>query len=434
MEVLPASFLDGEIVLPGDKSVSHRSAILAAMANGVTHIYNFSASADCASTIACLRALGVSVKKVGSEVTVHGVGKTGFTAPSEPLDCGNSGTTMRLISGALAGQPFDSVLTGDDSLRGRPMRRVIVPLTHMGAAIEAADGTAPLLVRGRHPLSAADIVPEVASAQIKSAVLLAGLNAEGTTSVSESTPTRDHTERMLRWLGVEVEESAVAGGRKLSVSGDAVLTARDLVVPSDISAAVFFMVAASCLPGSDIVMKGVGVNGSRQAVIDVLRRFGAMIEISNEREICNEPVADIQVRGGLNQAMASASNRVDGDTIAGIIDEIPALAIFGTQLDGGLTIRDAGELRVKESDRISTVVANLKKMGADVEEFEDGFRVGRSRLKGADVDPAGDHRIAMAFAVAGLFAEGSTTIEDADCCAVSFPGFFEVLNASARRS
>jgi 3-phosphoshikimate 1-carboxyvinyltransferase len=338
------------------------------------------------------------------------------------------------MSGVLAGQPFDSVLTGDDSLRGRPMRRVIVPLTHMGAAIEAADGRAPLLIRGRHPLSAADIVPEVASAQIKSAVLLAGLNAEGTTSVSESTPTRDHTERMLRWLGVEVEESAVAGGRKLSVSGDAVLTARDLVVPSDISAAVFFMVAASCLPGSDIVMKGVGVNGSRQAVIDVLRRFGAMIEISNEREICNEPVADIRVRGGLNQAMASASNRVDGDIIAGIIDEIPALAIFGTQLDGGLTIRDAGELRVKESDRISTVVANLKKMGADVEEFEDGFRVGRSRLKGADVDPAGDHRIAMAFAVAGLFAEGSTTIEDADCCAVSFPGFFEVLNASARRS
>ncbi|MEP7213538.1 MAG: 3-phosphoshikimate 1-carboxyvinyltransferase [Acidobacteriota bacterium] len=433
MKIEPVSFLKGEVILPGDKSVSHRSAILASMADGTTRIDNFSASADCASTLECLRGLGVSIERDGSHVKVNGVGKTGFVRPDAPLDCGNSGTTMRLLSGVLAGQQFDSILTGDDSLRNRPMRRVITPLARMGAVIDAADGTAPLFIRGRNPLRSATIVPEVASAQIKSAILLAGLNSDGITSVIESTPTRDHTERMLRWLGTDVSEEVFETYKKVSVSGDSDLSARDIVVPSDISAAVFFMVAASCLPGSEVWMKGVGVNGSRRAIIEVLRGFGADIEISDERDVCNEPVADIRVKGGLRHGTAS-SDRVEGDLIAGIIDEIPALAVFGTQLDSGLVVRDAAELRVKESDRIKTVVENLRRMGADVEEFDDGFAVRRSQLKGAKIYPAGDHRIAMAFAVAGLFAEGPTQIEEAECCEVSFPGFFDVLGGVSRPS
>ena len=286
MKIEPVSYLKGEVVLPGDKSVSHRSAILAAMANGTTSIENFSASADCASTLACLSALGVNVERDGPHVKVRGVGKAGFARPGEPLDCGNSGTTMRLLSGVLAGQKFDSILTGDDSLRKRPMRRVITPLAEMGATIDAADGMAPLFIRGSNPLNSALIVPEVASAQIKSAILLAGLNSDGITSVIESTPTRDHTERMLRWLGTDIGEEVFETYKKVSVSGDSILTARNMVVPSDISAAVFFMVAASCLPGSEVLMKGVGVNGSRRAVVDVLRGFGAEIDVTNEREVC----------------------------------------------------------------------------------------------------------------------------------------------------
>jgi 3-phosphoshikimate 1-carboxyvinyltransferase len=432
MKIGPVSYLRGEVVLPGDKSVSHRSAILASMANGATSIENFSASADCASTLECLRSLGVEIERDDSHVSVNGVGKTGFARPAAPLDCGNSGTTMRLLSGVLAGQGFDSILTGDDSLRKRPMRRVITPLSSMGAIIDAADGVAPLFIRGQNPLRSATIVPEVASAQIKSAVLLAGLNSDGITSIIESTATRDHTERMMRWLGADVRDEVSETGKKVSVSGDAVLIARDIVVPSDISAAVFFMVAAACLSGSEVLMKGVGVNGSRRAIVDVLRGFGADIEITDQREVCNEPVADIRVTGGLRQPRVR-SNRIEGATIAGIIDEIPALAVFGTQLEGGIEVRDAGELRVKESDRITTVVENLQRMGADVEEFADGFAVRRSALKGATVYPAGDHRIAMAFAVAGLFAEGVTEIEEAECCDVSFPGFFEALDGVSRR-
>lgn len=398
------------------------------MAEGTTRIVNFSASADCASTIDCLRGLGVEIVKEGPVVTVKGVGKTGFKMPSGPLDCGNSGTTMRLLSGVLAGQDFDSVLTGDASLRKRPMRRVIEPLSSMGTIIDAADGEAPLFIRGRNPLDAVTVQPEVASAQIKSAILLAGLNANGVTAVIESTSTRDHTERMLRWLGADVVEKEIDAGREISVSGRAVLSAHDIVVPSDISAAAFFIVAASCLPGSELVMKGVGVNGSRRAIIEVLREFGADIEITSEREVCNEPIADIRVSGGLRRN-ETKSNLVSGPVIASIIDEIPVLAIFGTQLAGGIEIRDAAELRVKESDRIRTVVDNLRRMGAEVEEFADGFSVRPTILKGAKIFPDGDHRIAMAFAVAGLFAGGATEIEESECCDVSFPGFFGVLGA-----
>jgi len=433
MQVLPADFLRGEVALPGDKSISHRSAILTAMAGGASRIENFSASADCTSTLECLSLLGIRIERDGTSVIVNGVGKKGFIRPAVSLDCGNSGTTMRLLCGVLAGQTFDSVLTGDDSLVTRPMRRVVTPLESMGAKIDSRDGNAPLHIFGKNPLRAASVTPEVASAQIKSAILLAGLNSDGATSVIEATPTRDHTERMLEWLGVQVNVERLADKTKITVSGNATLAARDILVPGDISAATFFMVAAACLPHSEIVMKNVGINGSRRAVIDILIMMGANIEISNERESCNEPVGDLWVRSGISDILKETIV-IDGNLIPGLIDEIPALAVFGTQLDSGLEIRDAAELRVKESDRITTVVENLKRMGAGVEEFPDGFRVMRSKLSGARVDSAGDHRIAMAFAVAGLMADGITTIEGAECCDVSFPGFFDAVKAVSRIS
>ncbi len=417
--------------MPGDKSISHRAAILLAMSEGKARITNFSLSADCAATLKCLRALGVKIDQSGTTVTITGAGKSGFQEPSAPLDCENSGTSMRLLAGVLAGQHFESVLTGDRSLRKRPMGRVIGPLELMGARIESDSGRAPLSIRGRNPLRARTLTPDVASAQIKSAILIAGLNSDGTTSVIEEVPTRDHTERMFRWLGVDVGISSLDDGALISIDGRSRLTARDIAVPSDISAAAFFMVAAAVLPGSDIEMNGVGINSSRRAIIDVLKRLGADIALTNVREACNEPVADIRVLGGIGRA-GTISNIIDGGMTASLIDELPVLAVFGTQIETGLEIRDAAELRVKESDRIAAVVSNLKLMGADVEECGDGLVVRRSALSGARLDSAGDHRIAMAFAVAGLLADGPTDINGAECCDVSFPGFFEVLADAAK--
>ncbi len=425
MLIRPAKSLQGEIALPGDKSISHRAALLSAMAVGETRIENFATSADCASTLSCLERLGVEIRRDGTTVLVRSAGKTGFLQPEGPLDCGNSGTTMRLLLGILAGQEFGSILTGDDSLRSRPMQRVIGPLSTMGAVIDTDAGRAPLTVHGGNALRAIEHRPEVASAQIKSCVLLAGLYAQGETSVIETVPTRDHTERMLRWLGVDVREMPTDGVTKISLSGESVLTAKDLTVPADISAAAFFMVAAACLPASHIEISNVGLNPTRSAVIEVLKHeFGADVEVSDQREVNNEPAGTLIVRGGL---APQRSDRIDGKRVADLIDELPVLAVLGTQLEAGLEVRDAAELRVKESDRIAAVVENLKRMGADVDEFDDGFRIGRSVLRGARVDSFGDHRIAMAFAVAGLLAEGETEIDGFDCAAVSFPGFFEVL-------
>lgn len=427
MKVNSAKNLRGEIILPGDKSISHRAAIFSAMAEGVTRISNFGTSADCAATVKCLEALGVQVEREGSNLTVTGVGKTGFMAPSKDLDCENSGTTMRLMSGVLAGQNFDSVLIGDESLQKRPMKRVMDPLRLMGATIDGVENRAPLRISGRHPLNAIDFEPTVASAQIKSCVLLAGLNSDGKTSVLETVATRDHTERMLRWFGVDVRETTVDEGVKLSVSGDSRLTANDLHIPADLSSAAFFIVAAAFLDGSWVTMPNVGINPSRRAVIDVLRELGIDIEISAEREVCNEPVGNLIVRGHADIAALKTRNLFDGGVIANMIDEIPILAVAGTQLAGGLEIRNASELRKKESDRIAAIVENLRRMNASVEEFEDGFRVERSDLKGAVIDSFGDHRIAMAFAVAGLLAKGETEIRGAESAAVSFPAFFDTL-------
>jgi 3-phosphoshikimate 1-carboxyvinyltransferase len=428
VKIGPAKRLTGEISLPGDKSISHRAAMLGSIASGKTRISNFASSADCAATILCFQQLGVPIIRSGTDVVISGSGKRGLRVSDAPLDCANSGTTMRLMSGILAGQSFKSVLTGDDSLRSRPMKRVIDPLSQMGASINSLDGRAPLEIQGGN-LNAIRYSLPVASAQIKSCVLLAGLYVDGVTTVIEPTPTRDHTERMLRGFGVDVSTRSKSEGSEIIISGESDLRSIDITVPGDVSSAAFFMVAAACLPGSTLRLKSVGLNPTRSAIIDVLRRFGAQIEIKGENETSGEPTGDIAITGGLDRP--GAQNVVSGKTIANLIDEIPILAVFGTQLEGGLEVRDASELRVKESDRIRSIVENLRRMNADIEEFEDGFRVGRSKLKGATVDSFGDHRIAMAFGVAGLLAEGETEIMGAECADVSFPGFFDVLASVA---
>lgn len=437
MEIQPANFLKGTIKLPGDKSISHRAAIFSALANGDTRIENYATSADCASTLSCLENLGVEIKRENSTVHIKGVGKNGLTKPSKDLDCGNSGTTMRLLAGVLAGQPFDSVLTGDNSLSKRPMRRVIEPLTRMGAVIESENGCAPLRIRGVNPLQAIVYQMPVASAQVKSCILLAGLNAAGQSviqnpkSAAQNPTSRNHTELMLRYLGAEITENftATLDGfvQDIAVNGNTELRAQNLNVPSDVSSAAFFIVAASCLENSEIVLENVGLNPTRTAIIEVLRRFGADIEIFNQREMCNETIGDLTVRGRGKLVPQTVSNVVDGDIIANLIDEIPILAVFGTQLENGLEIRGAAELRVKESDRIKSVVENLRRMNAAVEEFPDGFKVGKSDLRGAAVEAFGDHRIAMSFAIAALLAVGATTISGAESAGVSFPEFFQTL-------
>ncbi len=397
--------------------------MFAAMADGRSEISNFASSADCDSTLRCLGSLGIKIIRSGSNVKVHG-GQ--FISPPSPLDCGNSGTTMRLLAGILAGRQVEAILIGDTSLSTRPMGRVIGPLTEMGAVIDSNDGTAPLTIVGGRPLAGKDHQLKIASAQIKSCLLLAGLGASGTTTVHEPATTRDHTERMLRWFGAEID-TAVPG--VISIRGGQTLSARTFIVPGDISSAAFFLVAAACLDGSDLTLKGVGMNPTRTGIVEVLTRAGVDLTISAERNECGEPVADIFIRGSVNILESAPPLLLDGAIIANIIDEIPTLAILGTKLGGGIEIRGANELRVKESDRIRSVVEGLQRMGSIVEEFEDGLRVHPSRLTGATIDSHGDHRIAMAFAVAGLMADGESEILDAECVDVSFPGFFQTLQS-----
>ncbi len=435
MKVQPTKSIVGKITLPGDKSISHRAAIFSAMATGETRLENFATSADCASTLDCLRNLGVEITQENSTVFVKGVGKTGFQKPIRNLDCGNSGTTMRLMSGVLAGQNFDAVLVGDESLQKRPMKRIIEPLTQMGAKIEAENYCAPLKIYGKNPLQAIFYKLPVPSAQVKSCILLAGLNAVGKSEIQSAT-SRNHTELMLRYLGAEIEEKFVEAEdgfvHQVSIDGNSKLIAKDLKIPSDISSAAFFIVAAACLKNSEIILENVGLNPTRTAIVEVLQAFGASIEILNRKEVCNEIVGDLFVRGLMSFAPKTVPNIISGDVIANLIDEIPILAVFGTQIENGLKVRNAEELRVKESDRIAAVVENLRRMNGRVEEFPDGFRVGKSDLKGAVVDSFGDHRIAMAFAVAALFAEGETEIVGAECAGISFPEFFETIWSVSR--
>ena len=432
MIIRPAKFINGVVTVPGDKSISHRAAIIASIAEGGSQIKNFSTGEDCASTVRCLLQLGVQMEQNGANLFVRGVGTAGFRKPDEPLDCGNSGTTMRLLAGLLAGQNFETVLTGDASLRQRPMNRIIDPLHLMGAEVESAGGKAPLTIRRTKPLNAINYSLPVASAQVKSCVLLAGLNADGRTSVIEPVQTRDHTEGMLRGFGGDVSVTESAEGRIISVPRRMHLSARNMTIPSDISSAAFFIAAAACMKDSTLELPNLGINPTRAAIIDFLLEFGVEIEMSAITESCGEPVARLRV-SGRGRPKCEDAVKITGKRIANLIDEIPILAVFGTQIEEGIEIRDAVELRVKESDRIAAIVKNLRRMGADVEEFDDGFRVGRSQLIGAEVDSFGDHRIAMAFAVAGLFAEGDTIIKNPECADISFPGFYELLESVVQR-
>jgi 3-phosphoshikimate 1-carboxyvinyltransferase len=400
--------------LPGDKSISHRALILGALADGWTRVHGLSTGADVLSTARCLRALGAEIE----ETAVRGFGLDGVRKAEGPLDCGNSGTTMRLLAGILAAQNFVSELTGDESLTRRPMDRVVKPLREMGAQAQWP----PLRVGGRVPLHGIEYRMPVASAQVKSALLLAGLFAEGTTAVIEPVPTRNHTEVMLRAMGVDVRSD----GARVEVSKAGRLAPLDIEVPGDLSAASFWMIAGGLMPGSTLHIPGVGVNPTRTAFLELLRSSGFSIESSAERDSGGEPVADLLV-----QAISDADPlSVVGDAAAQMIDELPVLAVAATQLHGASMISGAAELRVKESDRIGAMAEGLTAMGAEIMALEDGWTInGPKKLHGARVRSLGDHRVAMALAVAGLFADGVTEIEDAECVEISYPGFFDELEA-----
>jgi 3-phosphoshikimate 1-carboxyvinyltransferase len=437
----------GRISLPGDKSISHRAAILAALARGRSRITNFSTSEDCARTLACLVQLGVRIERDDESVFIEGVGLQGLRASALPLDCGNSGSTMRMLAGVLAGQDFVSTLTGDVSLRSRPMRRITEPLEMMGARILSEDGRAPLRLTGSRMLRGLSYELPVASAQLKSAILFAGLNADGRTEVIEQQgSTRDHTERMLRWFGVPV------GNRTISDNGltkEAVIIenctqfyAQDGAIPGDLSSAAFFLAAAALLPGSKLNINQVGLNPTRTQLIAVLRGLGVDVRPEVARrggrlpEDFHEPFGDVRVTGGAGLAPLEPgrSNVLRGNVIPQVIDELPMLAVLGSQVMGGISIRDAAELRVKESDRISATVENLRAMGAEVIEHDDGLTISeRTPLRGARINAHKDHRIAMAFAIAALIAEGESEIVDADCVNVSFPEFFKLLESVVER-
>ncbi len=424
--------------MPGDKSISHRAALIAALAKGSSHISNFSTSEDCASTLSCLMKLGVLIEREGNNVRVEGPGSGRLSAPSEPLECGNSGSTMRMLAGTLAGQNFTSTLTGDGSLRARPMKRIIEPLEMMGVHVHSEDGKPPLTIEGRASLKGIRYDLPVASAQVKSCLLLAGLQATGRTEVIETLGmTRDHTERMLKWFGVPVETKASTDGfDTVTIDGPASFAARDVNIPGDISSAAFFIAGAALLPGSKLEIEGVGLNPTRTQFLSTLQSLGLEVSTRAAYEECNELVGTVRVSGGMNRESEEQrrSNVVNGALIPKLVDELPLLAVVGTQITGGIEIRDARELRFKETDRISATVKNLRAMGAEVKEFDDGLAVaGPVRLRGAKLDPEGDHRIAMAFSIAALLADNESEIVGEDCVGISFPEFFDLLDPLVER-
>lgn len=476
MKITPARLIKGRLRLPGDKSISHRAALIAALARGESYLANFSTSSDCAATLACLAQLGVRIERNGNDIRGDGVGGVGiggagiggFSAPQEPLDCGNSGSTMRMMAGVLAGHDFMSILTGDDSLRSRPMRRIIEPLELMGARLESEAGYPPLRIKGHRPLNPVRYAPPLPSAQVKTCLLLAGLHANGRTEVIERLgATRDHTERMLRWFGVGVETekeiaSEDAAVSRCAVEGPASFAGAEVRIPGDFSSAAFLIAAAALLPASELDIEGLGLNPTRTQLLDTLRSLGANIETIGAHEDCNELVGTLRIRGmesplAMLAAMPSAMPgeppslrqgptftggtpaphspiTIAGHLSAALIDELPLVAVIGTQVSSGLIIRDARELRFKETDRIAATVANLRAMGAEVEEYEDGLMTnGSVRLQGAQLDSYGDHRIAMAFTIAALLAEGDSEISGSACVAVSFPEFFECLESVVER-
>ncbi len=420
----PATSISGSISLPGDKSISHRYGMISAIADGVSRIHNYSTGADCHSTLGCMRALGIPIEEDGAEVVIHGRGLDGLRAPAHDLDAGNSGSTIRMLSGILAAQPFTTRIFGDESLSRRPMQRIMKPLAEMGAHIRARQHKFPPLEIEGARLRPIEYALPVPSAQVKTCVLLAGLYAEGETRVLEPVPSRDHTEIALREFGADL----TSGHGRIRLAGRPRLEARELTVPSDISSAAFFLVAALLVPGSRLSLRGVGLNPTRSALLDFLTGMGARISVPALEQVNGELMGEIVVeyaplKGGV----------IDGPLTAAVIDEVPVLAVLGAATEEGLTVRDAAELRIKETDRIATIVENLRRLGVDAQELPDGLVVpGRQRFRAATFDSHGDHRIAMAFAVAALRADGESTIEGAEAASVSFPEFWDTLRAIAR--
>jgi 3-phosphoshikimate 1-carboxyvinyltransferase len=419
--VSPAKTISGIVTPPGDKSISHRYGMLAAIAEGQSIITNYSTGADAQSTLGCMAALGTTITRDNGRVVIQG---GALREPATPLDAGNSGSTIRMLSGILAAQPFTSHIAGDESLARRPMARVIKPLTAMGASIKAREGTyAPLTIHGRK-LRGIDYSLPLASAQVKSAILLAGLFAEGDTVVREPLRTRDHTEIALEAMGADIESV----DRVITLRGGARLTGRELTVPGDLSAACFFLVAALLVKDANLVIHGVGLNPTRSALLDFLASIGATIKVLDVQQTSGEVVGDLRVL-----ASRVTGGVIEGALTAALIDEIPALAVLGAVSSGGLTVRDAAELRVKETDRIATIAAGMERMGIKMETAPDGFHIpGGQQFHAAEVDSAGDHRIAMAFAIAALAADGPCVIQGAEAVGVSFPEFFATLRQIAQ--
>ena len=423
-QISPASALSGAIQLPGDKSISHRYGMLAAIAEGTSKIANYSTGADCQSTLGCMRALGAEIETKDGVVSIRGRGLDGLAEPADMLDAGNSGSTIRMLSGILAAQRFVSRIGGDESLSRRPMERIMGPLAQMGASIEARENRfPPLTIRGTK-LQPIDYTLPMASAQVKSCVLLAGLYADGRTTVHEPVRTRDHTELALREFGADVEVQK----RSITITGRPRLLARDLQVPGDLSSAAFFLVAALLVPESALTIHGVGLNPTRSTLLDFLAEMGAPIKVLDVKQVGGELIGDVLIRGARVRGGVLEKART-----AALIDEIPVLAILGAASEDGLIVRDASELRVKETDRIATIAENFRRMGVSIEIGEDGFQVpGRQRFHAAELDSFGDHRIAMAFSVAALAADGPCIMEDAEAASVSFPEFFDTLHRIAR--
>ena len=426
VELKKAAGLRGELLLPPDKSISHRAIMLASITRGKSRIRNFLKAADPLSTVNAFRMLGIEIMGDDSnEVIIHGKGLYGLKEPFDVIDCGNSGTTVRLIAGILAGNPFFSTLTGDASLRQRPMARVVAPLQTMGADISgrAGDTRLPVAIKGGN-LNALHYEMPVASAQVKSCLVLAGLYANGVTSITEPYKSRDHTEKMLSSMGANIE----SGGSDslIKIKGGTELEALDVTVPSDFSSAAFFLAAALIVPGSELLIKNVGVNSTRTGLLNVVREMGASVELLNSREVSGEPIADLYCKtAGMLKAV-----KITKEDIPGIIDEFPILCVLATQAEGIMEIRGAEELRTKESDRIKAMASELRKLGVEVEEYADGIAIkGKKVLTGGSVDSHGDHRIAMSMAVAALVADGVTVIDGASCVDISFPGFFEQLKS-----
>ena len=440
--IKPVKNLKGEIHIPGDKSISHRAVMIGSIADGETIANNFLMSADCLATIDCFKEMGIEIETQNSKfktqnecrVIIKGKGLKGLKKPEKMLDVGNSGTTIRLISGILAGQDFETTITGDASIQKRPMRRIVEPLFRMGAIIEGIGRSGnqgigdkevypPLKIKGGK-LRPTEYKMPMASAQVKSCVLLAGLYADGKTCIIEPAPSRDHTERMLSHFGVPINVT----GNKISICGPASFEGSEIDIPGDISSAAYFIVAGLLVPGSDLLLRSIGVNPTRTGILEVVHRMGGNAEVLDEVIISEEPRADIRLTSNEKRVTKMKGIEMSGELIPKIIDEIPIIAVLATQAEGTTIIKDARELRVKESDRIKTISSELRKMGAKIDEKEDGMIIhGPTKLKGAKVKSYGDHRVAMSMAIAALIADDETEIEDVDCVETSFPGFFKIL-------